>query len=143
MLDLPVRRRLRSQGRTRPDLYDRRWKGRLLRPDEDVISADDPGVQALWRCHESLPVRPGRPTRMEFEYRRGGTLAYLVAHDVHQAAVFSRCEQTTGISCLRALADTAGVPIGHVAGTQRSSRYLSVRRRCLNRPVTWGFIWSG
>jgi transposase len=88
------------------DLYDRRWKGRRLRPDEYVISADEkPGVQALRRAHPSLTAGPGRPPRVEFEYRRGGTLAYLAAYDVHQATVFGRCEPTTGIVPFTALVD--------------------------------------
>jgi transposase len=88
------------------DLYDRRWKGRRLRPDEYVISADEkPGVQALRRCHPSTPAGPGRPPRVEVEYRRGGTLAYLAAYDVHQATVFGRCERTTGMVPFTALVD--------------------------------------
>jgi transposase len=88
------------------DLYDRRWNGRRLRPDEYVISADEkPGVQALRRCHPSLPAGPGRPPRVEFEYRRGGTLTYLAAYDVHRADVFGRCEPTTGIVPFTALVD--------------------------------------
>ncbi len=88
------------------DLYDRRWKGRRLSPDEYVISADEkPGVQVLRRCHASLPPGPGRPTRVEFEYHRAGTLAYLAAYDVHHAKVFGRCERTTGIVPFTALVD--------------------------------------
>jgi transposase len=81
------------------DLYQRRWAGRRLRPDEYVISADEKtGVQALRRLHPGRPTGPARPARVEFEYRRGGTLAYLAAYDVHQARVFGRCEPTTGIT---------------------------------------------
>jgi transposase len=88
------------------DLYDRRWKGRRLGSDEYVISADEkPGVQALRRRHPSLPAGPGRAPRVEFEYRRGGTLAYLAAYDVHHARVFGRCEKTTGIVPFTALVD--------------------------------------
>ena len=88
------------------DLYGRRWKGRRLGADEYVISADEkPGVQALRRRHPSLPAGPGRPPRVEFEYRRGGTLAYLAAYDVHHAHVFGRCEKTTGIVPFTALVD--------------------------------------
>ncbi len=88
------------------DLYDRRFKGRRLRSDEYVISADEkPGVQALRRRHRSLPAGAGRPPRVEFEYRRGGTLAYLAAYDVHEAKVFGRCERTTGIVPFTALVD--------------------------------------
>ena len=35
--------------------------------------------------------------RVEFEYERGGALAYLAAWDVRRAKVFGRCEATTGI----------------------------------------------
>jgi transposase len=80
------------------DLYDRRWQGRRLRPDEYVISADEKSqLQALRRRHHDLPPGPGRTRRVEFEYRRGGTLAYLAALDVHQATVIGRCAPTTGI----------------------------------------------
>lgn len=88
------------------DLYARRWNGRRLGADEYVISADEkPGVQALRRRHPSLPAGPGRPPRVEFEYRRGGTLAYLAGYDIHRARVFGRCEQTTGIVPFTALVD--------------------------------------
>ena len=40
---------------------------------------------------------PGRPGLVEFDYLRGGTLAYLAAWDVHHANLFDRIEQTTGI----------------------------------------------
>ena len=45
----------------------------------------------------TLPVGPGRPALVEFEYRRGGTLAYLAAWDVHHANLFDRVEPKTGI----------------------------------------------
>jgi hypothetical protein len=35
--------------------------------------------------------------RVEFEYERGGALAYMAAWDVRCAKVFGRCETTTGI----------------------------------------------
>ena len=74
------------------DLYDRRWQGRRLRPDEFVISADEKShLQALHRRHEDLPPGPGRTRRVEFEYKRGGPPAYLTALDVHHATVTGRC----------------------------------------------------
>ena len=36
--------------------------------------------------------------RVESEYRRHGTLAYLAAYDVHRAHVIGHCAQTTGIA---------------------------------------------
>ena len=70
------------------DLYDRRWEGVELGEDEYVISADEKSqLQALRRRHRGLPPGPGRTRRVEFEYRRGGTLAYFAAYDVHRANV--------------------------------------------------------
>ena len=81
------------------DLYDRLWDGRRLRPDEYVISADEKSqLQALRRRHDDLPPGPERTRRVEFEYTRGGTLAYLAALDVHHATVIGRCAATTGIA---------------------------------------------
>jgi transposase len=80
------------------DLYDRIWAGRPLGADEYVLSADEKSqLQALRRRHPDLPPAPGRARRQEFEYRRGGTLAYLAAYDVHAARVIGRTAPTTGI----------------------------------------------
>jgi hypothetical protein len=80
------------------DLYARRFEGRRLRPDELVICADEKSqLQALGRRHQTLPAGPGRPSLVEFDYRRGGTLAYLAAWDVHHANLFGRVEAKTGI----------------------------------------------
>jgi hypothetical protein len=80
------------------DLYQRRWEGRSLRPDEYVISADEKtSLQARIRLHPTQPPAAGQAMRVEHEYKRGGALAYLAAWDVHRAKVFGRCEQTTGI----------------------------------------------
>jgi transposase len=88
------------------DLYERVWDGEPLAEDEYVISADEkPGVQARHRIHPALPPGPRRAMRVESEYARGGTLAYLAAYDVHRARVIGRCEQTTGIKPFTALAD--------------------------------------
>jgi hypothetical protein len=80
------------------DLYQRRFEGRRLRPDEYVICADEKSqLQALGRRHASLPPAPGRAARFEFEYERNGTLAYLAGWDVHHANLFDRVEERTGI----------------------------------------------
>jgi hypothetical protein len=80
------------------DLYERRFEGRRLHPGDYVVCADEKSqLQALGRRHATLPPAPGRPALVEFEYRRGGTLAYLAAWDVHRARLFDRCEQRTGI----------------------------------------------
>src|SRR4051795_306169 len=80
------------------DLYARRFEGRRLHPGEYVICADEKSqLQALARRHQTVAAGPGRPALVEFEYRRGGTLAYLAAWDVHHARIFGRCEPKTGI----------------------------------------------
>lgn len=87
------------------DLYARTFDGVALDDDDYVLSADEkPGVQARQRIHPSRPARPGRqPIRVEAEYRRHGTLAYLAAYDVHQAQVIGHCAPTTGIEPFTAL----------------------------------------
>jgi hypothetical protein len=80
------------------DLYARVFDGKRLHPDAYVISADEKTqLQALGRHHQTVPPGPGRPGLVEFDYLRGGTLAYLAAWDVHHANLFDRIEQSTGI----------------------------------------------
>jgi transposase len=88
-------------------LYEREWDGRPLADGEYVLSADEkPGVQARRRVHPALPPGPGRrEMRVENEYVRGGTLAYLAAYDVHRGQVMGRCEPATGIAPFTALVD--------------------------------------
>jgi transposase len=90
------------------DLYTRYFDGEPLGEDEYVLSADEkPGVQARHRIHRSTPPGPGRrPIRVESEYRRHGTLAYLAAYDVHHAQVIGHCAPTTGIAPFTALVTT-------------------------------------
>jgi len=81
------------------DLYERRLEGRRLRPDEYVICADEKTqLQALGRRHPTLPPAPGQASRVEFEYKRNGTLAYLAGWDVHHANLFDRVETKNGIA---------------------------------------------
>jgi hypothetical protein len=81
------------------DLYQRRFAGQTLGDHEYVVSADEKtSIQARCRCHPTLPSGVARAMRIEHEYDRGGALAYLAAWDVHQAKLFGRCEQTTGIA---------------------------------------------
>lgn len=81
------------------DLYVRTFGGEPLGENDYVISADEKSqLQALKRRHPGTPARPGQPARVEFEYTRGGTLAYFAAYDVHHAKVIGRIEDTTGIA---------------------------------------------
>jgi hypothetical protein len=80
------------------DLYQGLWEGQPLKAGDFVISADEKtSIQARLRLHQSLPPQPGQAMRVEFEYERGGALAYLAAWDVRRAKIFGRCESTTGI----------------------------------------------
>ena len=80
------------------DLYGRMFDGVALGPDDYVISADEkPQLQALARCHPGLGCSSRRVRRVEFEYKRGGTLAYMGAYDVHRACLIGNVAAKTGI----------------------------------------------
>jgi DDE superfamily endonuclease len=80
------------------DLYAGTWQGQPLGPKDHVLSADEKtSIQARPRCHPPLHPAPGRATRIEYEYERGGALQYLAAWDVRRGYVMGRCEPTTGI----------------------------------------------
>lgn len=79
-------------------LYARTWDGIPLGPDDYVISADEKSqLQALHRRHPTRPAGPGHVAQVEFEYQRGGTLAYMGAYDVHRARLFGTVAPKTGI----------------------------------------------
>ncbi len=84
--------------------YPRQWEGNPLTVEDYVISADEKtSIQARCRCHPSLPPGAARMQRINHDYHRRGAIAYLAAYDVHQAQVFGRCEDTTGIVPFQAL----------------------------------------
>jgi transposase len=81
------------------DLYARVFDGQPLGPGDYVLCSDEKtSIQARCRCHPTLPPGTARLMRVEHEYDRGGSLAYLAAWDVHRGRVFGRCETTTGIA---------------------------------------------
>lgn len=81
------------------DLYQGYWQEKPLGDDDYVISADEKtSIQARLRIHPTEPTQPGQSMRVEFEYERGGALAYLAAWDVRRAKVFGCCNPTTGIA---------------------------------------------
>ena len=58
------------------DLYARTYQGAALGASDYVISADEkPSIQARDRCHATAPAGPGRPMRVNHDYRRVGALA--------------------------------------------------------------------
>jgi hypothetical protein len=88
------------------DLYARIHHGEPLGAGDYVVSADEKtSIQARCRCHPTLPPAAARRMRVEHEYDRHGALAYLAAWDVHQAKVFGRCEDTSGIAPFMRLVD--------------------------------------
>jgi hypothetical protein len=77
---------------------------RTLSDRDFVISADEKtSLQARCRCHPTLPPGKARTMRVSHHYHRRGAIAYLAAHDVHQAKVFGRCADTTSIAPFTAL----------------------------------------
>jgi transposase len=88
------------------DLYARVYAGVALGPDDYVISADEKSqLQALRRCHPGRPAGPGHLSQVEFEYDRGGTLAYMGAYDVHRARLIGSVAEKTGIVPFMELVD--------------------------------------
>ena len=56
---------------------------RLHEAGGHTVSTDEKtGIQALERIHPTLPTRPGQTERIEFEYRRHGTLCLIANFDV-------------------------------------------------------------
>jgi hypothetical protein len=101
------------------DLYAGLWEGQPLGPKDFIISSDEKtSIQARIRCPRTLPTAPGRPTRVEHEYKRGGALQYLAGWDVRRGRVLGRCEPKTGIE-----------PFGRlVEQVMKSEPYRSARR---------------
>ena len=62
-------------------------------------------LQALHRCHPTRPTGPGHVAQVEFEYERGGTLAYMGAYDVHRARLIGTIAEKTGIVPFMELVD--------------------------------------
>jgi hypothetical protein len=87
------------------DLYAGFWQGQRLGLDEYALSADEKSVQILARCHASLSTIPGYRQRVEFEYKRQGTVAYHAAWDVFQGKIFGRVAPNTCIATFNQLID--------------------------------------
>jgi hypothetical protein len=80
------------------DLYQGIWRGKALRRDEFVISADEKtSIQARRRLHPPRMGKDGRGMRVEHEYERRGAWTYLAGLDVLQAQVMGRVELKNGI----------------------------------------------
>jgi hypothetical protein len=87
------------------DLYAGFWEGQRLGAADYVLSADEKSIQVLARLHPGLPPAPGQVRRVEFEYKRLGTVAYHAAWDVFRGRLFGRVAPTTSIATLTELID--------------------------------------
>jgi transposase len=86
------------------DLYAGFWKGERLGPDDQIISADEKtSIQA--RQRQQVAPGPGRPGRIESDYKRRGALQYLCAWDVLRGIPFGRIEPKNGIAAFTRLVD--------------------------------------
>jgi hypothetical protein len=85
-------------------LYEGFWDDRPLGPDDYVISTDEKtSIQARKREHCSQGPAPHQAMRIEHEYQRKGSWAYLAAWDVKRAKIFGRCEKKSGIASFEKL----------------------------------------
>jgi transposase len=81
--------------RDTPEFWERAADicGLYLSPPESavVLSIDEKtSVQAKERKYPSTPMRPGRPSRREFEYRRHGTASLVASLDVATGKVTAK-----------------------------------------------------
>lgn len=101
------------------ELYHRRWQGKALGPRDFVISADEKTqIQIRARRHAITAPSAHRPMRVETDYKRQGTCAYLAAWDVHRAKLFGRVVKRISIRSFDAL----------VADVMRRAPYCTARR---------------
>lgn len=88
------------------DLYHRVWNKKSLKPKDYVISTDEKtSIQARKRKAIQSPPASNKIRRVEHEYERCGSLAYLAAWDVHKAKVFGLCKEKSGIDSFHELVD--------------------------------------
>jgi len=101
------------------DLYHRRWKGQPLGPRDFVLSADEKTQIPIRSLrHPITPPMPGHAMRVETDYTRHGTCAYMAAWDVHRAVLFGRVEATISIEAFAGL----------VAAVMDQAPYRTARR---------------
>lgn len=78
-------------------------------PKQPIVSFDESPVQLIGESREPIPGAPGRPARVDYEYRRNGTANLFVFLDVHQpwrhVKVTDRRAAGDFAECMRDLAD--------------------------------------
>lgn len=86
------------------DLYARTWDGEPLGDDDFVICLDEKtSIQARGRQEPTRPPGPVQITHLEFDYKRGGAVAYMAALNVVEAHVIGDVVEKTGIAPCRSL----------------------------------------
>ena len=78
-------------------------------PKLPVVCLDESPLQMLGEVREPIAAEPGRPRRVDYEYRRHGTMALFVMLDAHRPwRRVMLSEQRTGLEfalCMRDLVD--------------------------------------
>ncbi len=63
--------------------------------DEIVFSTDEmTGIQALETISDDLPMAPGKPQAIEFEYKRNGTQTLIAAMNIATGKIDAHCGET-------------------------------------------------
>lgn len=64
----------------------------LYKRDELVVCLDEkPNMQVLTRCAPKQPMQAGQIERREFEYKRHGTVTFLVSFNVYDGKMWGCC----------------------------------------------------
>lgn len=78
-------------------------------PKQPIVSFDESPVQLIGESREPIPAAPGRPARVDYEYRRHGTANLFIFLDVHQpwrhVKITDRRAAGDFAECMRDLAD--------------------------------------
>jgi len=92
--------------------------------DELIISYDEmTGVQALERIADDLPMSPGKPQAIEFEYKRHGTQTLIAGMNVTTGEIIGTCGDTRTEEDLkdfiaRVISENKGYKKYHFVGDQ-------------------------
>ncbi|MEM9070962.1 MAG: IS630 family transposase [Myxococcota bacterium] len=79
-------------------------------PGEPVVCFDESPVQLIGETRTPTPAAPGKPARIDYEYRRNGTVNLFVFLDAHEpwrhVKVTDRRTSSDFAECMRDLVDT-------------------------------------
>lgn len=78
-------------------------------PEEPVVCFDESPTQLIGEARTPIPASPGRPARIDYEYRRNGTVNLFVFLDAHEpwrhVKVTDHRESADFAECMRDLVD--------------------------------------